>query len=66
MKREQLYVSDEFAAEFDEFFLRYKRGELKVPEELQNRRLTRNLIFLIALDQYFKEKHNFSNSPFED
>ncbi len=28
MKREQLYVSDEFFAEMDEHFLRYKRGEL--------------------------------------
>ena len=42
MKREQLYVSDEFFAEMDEHFLRYKRGELKVPEEFKNRRLTKN------------------------
>ncbi|AGW27733.1 MULTISPECIES: hypothetical protein [Bacteria] len=66
MKREQLYVSDEFFAEMDEHFLRYKRGELKVPEEFKNRRLTKNLIYLIALDQFFKEKHKFSNRPFID
>lgn len=66
MKREQLYVSDEFSAEMDEHFLRYKRGELTVPEEFKNRRLTKNLIYLIALDQFFKEKHKFSNRPFID
>ncbi len=66
MKREQLYVSDEFFAEFDQFFLRYKRGELQVPEEFRNRRLTKNLVYLIALDQFFREKHNFANRPFVD
>lgn len=66
MKREQLYVSDEFYAEMDEHYLRYKRGELKVPEEFKHRRLTKNLVYLIALNEYFKEKYNFSNTPFED
>ena len=66
MKREQLYVSDEFFAEMDEHFLRYKRGELKVPEEFKNRRLTKNLIYLIALDQCFLEKNKFSICLFID
>ncbi len=66
MKREQLYVNDEFSAEMDEHFLRYKRGELKVPKELVGRRLTKNLVYLIYLNEYLKEKHNFSNSPFEE
>ncbi|MGQ1480508.1 hypothetical protein ACT4XN_19415 (plasmid) [Acinetobacter baumannii] len=66
MKREQLYVSDAFFAEMDEHFLRYKRGELKVPEEFAGRRLTKNLIYLIYLNEYLKEKQLFSNTPFED
>ena len=50
MKREQLYVSDEFSAEMDEHFLRYKRGELKVPEEFKNRRLTKNLNYFEVVE----------------
>lgn len=66
MKREQLYMSDAFYAEMEELHLRYKLGELKVPPKFRGRRLTKNLIYLIALDNYFSKKHNFQSSPIEN
>ena len=59
-------MSDAFYAEVDQLYLRYKLGELKVPEKFTGKRLTKNLIYLIALDNYFSEKHNFKNSPIEN
>lgn len=65
-KREQLYVSNDFYAEFDKLYLEYKLGKLKVPDQFSGRRITRNLVYLIALDHYFKEQHNFVSSPIEN
>ncbi|WP_213014716.1 hypothetical protein [Acinetobacter pollinis] len=65
IKREQLYMSNAFYAEIDQIYLRYKIGELEVPEKFKGRRLTRNLIYLIALDSYFSEKHGVTSCPFE-
>lgn len=64
-KREQIYVSDDFYQEFDQLYLEYKLGKRKVPQKFSGKRITRNLIYLIALDDYFTEKHNFKSSPIE-
>ncbi|MGQ1273670.1 hypothetical protein ACT43X_18800 (plasmid) [Acinetobacter baumannii] len=65
-KREQIYVSDEFYEEFDQLYLEYKLGKLKVPQKYSGKRMTRSLIYLIALESYFTEKHNFKASPIEN
>lgn len=65
MKREQIYISDEFYAEVEKVYLKYKLGELQVPEQFKGKRLTKNVIYQIALADYFTKNHNFQSSPIE-
>lgn len=60
-KREQIYVSDEFYEEISILHLQYKLGQLKVPKKFEGRRMTRSLVYLIALDSYFPKKHGFKS-----